>query len=184
MKLIVGLGNPEPKYDGTRHNIGFMAINHYVNGLGEKFKTKFNGQYIQTTVSGEKVIFLKPDTFMNLSGEAVIKYMNFFDIAIEDVLIIYDDLDLDFAKIRIKQNSSHGGHNGIKSIINHLKSKAFLRVKLGINNEYKRDVKNFVLGTFNKNEQQQLPTLWMETDKIIEDFINGYDSLELMNKYN
>ncbi len=184
MKLIVGLGNPEPKYDKTRHNIGFMALNHYTTGINESFKKKFNGHYVQTNVSGEKVIFLKPDTFMNLSGEAVIKYMNFFDIDLEDVLIIYDDLDLNFQTIRLKKNSSHGGHNGIKSIINHVKTKDFLRVKLGINNEYKRDVKNFVLGTFNQEEKSGLEEVFTKTDQIIDNFISGDDAKTLMNKYN
>ncbi len=184
MKLIVGLGNPEPKYDKTRHNVGFMALNHYVDGLSETFKNKFNGKYVQTNIGGEKVIFLKPETYMNLSGEALIKYMNFFDIKIEDVLIIYDDLDLNFSTIRLKKNSSHGGHNGIKSIINHVKTKDFLRIKIGISNEYKRDVKNFVLGKFSNEEARELEMIFTKTDAIIHSFISGDDALTLMNKYN
>ncbi len=184
MKLIVGLGNPEPKYDMTRHNIGFMAVNHYTNALNESFKEKFNAMYVQANINGEKVIFLKPLTYMNLSGEAVIKHMNFFDVNIEDVIVVYDDLDLNFETIRLKKNSSHGGHNGIKSLISHLKTKDFLRIKLGINNEYKRDTKNFVLGRFNKEEQARLDDLFNHTDRIIMDFIKGDDAITLMNKYN
>ncbi len=184
MKLIVGLGNPEPKYDMTRHNIGFMAVNYYVESKYEKFKSKFNAEYAEINVHGEKIIVIKPQTYMNLSGEAVIKYMNFFDVKLEDVLVIYDDLDLDFETIRLKKNSSHGGHNGIRNIIDHVKTKDFLRVKLGIKNEYKKDTKNFVLGKFAKNEQMELNSIFEVTNNIIEDFIHESDPVKLMNKYN
>lgn len=184
MKLIVGLGNPEPKYDMTRHNIGFMAVNYYIGSKGEKFKKKFNAEYAQITVHGEKVIVIKPQTYMNLSGEAVIKYMNFFDVKLEDVLVIYDDLDLNFTTIRLKKNSSHGGHNGIRNIIDHLKTKDFLRIKLGIKNEYKKDTKHFVLANFSKAEQQELNSIFEKTSNIIDDFIKDNEAVKLMNKYN
>lgn len=184
MKLIVGLGNPGKQYDNTRHNVGFMALDHYVYGINESFKQKFNGKYIQTNISGEKVIFLQPETFMNLSGEAVIKYMNFFKIDVEDVLVVYDDLDMDFGKLRIKGNSSAGGHNGIKSIINHLKTKDFLKLKIGIRNEFKKDTKDFVLGNFSRQEMKEIDEIFNITDRVIDDFIKGDDQLKLMNRYN
>ena len=139
MKLIVGLGNPGDKYKGTRHNVGFMCLDRIADYNNITFKQKFNGLSCEYNVNGEKVILLKPDTFMNNSGEAVIKYLTFYKCEIEDVIVVYDDLDIDFGKIRIKGKSSSGGHNGIKSIINHLKTEDFLKVKIGVNNEYKKD---------------------------------------------
>ena len=113
-----------------------------------------------------------------------LKYLSFYKCNIEDVLVIYDDLDLDFGKIRIKGKSSSGGHNGIKSIINHLKTEEFLKVKIGINNEYKKDVKNFVLSNFSKEEKGELVNLINVIDEIAGDFIKGMDGVSLMNKYN
>ncbi|MDE6292442.1 MAG: aminoacyl-tRNA hydrolase, partial [Bacilli bacterium] len=112
MKLIVGLGNPGKEYQSTRHNVGFMVLDSY---LGEvKWSSKFNGLYYQTNINGEKYIFLKPQSYMNLSGGVIRKYVDYFKINIEDILVIQDDLDLSVGKIRIKINSSAGGHNGIK----------------------------------------------------------------------
>ncbi len=148
------------------------------------FSKKFNAQMVNTNIRGEKVIFIKPNTFMNLSGEAVRKYMDFYDIPLEDVLVIYDDLDMQFGKVRIKGKSSAGGHNGIKSIISHVKTQEFVRLKLGINNEYKRDVKNFVLAKFSKEEQKHLSDVYGISERVIDDFISGNEPIELMNKYN
>ena len=184
MKLIIGLGNPENQYEGTRHNIGFMCINDYVKKYNVKFKSKFNGLSCEVIINDEKIIFLKPDTYMNNSGEALIKYLQFYKIDLKDVLVIYDDLDLDFGKIRIKQKSSSGGHNGIKSIIRHVKTENFARVKIGINSIYKKDVKNFVLSKFSKEEQKELNNIYDKSNNIIDDFIKDADPLSLMNKYN
>jgi PTH1 family peptidyl-tRNA hydrolase len=184
MKLIIGLGNPGAKYEGTRHNVGFTCLDRIAEYNNVVFKQKFNGYSCEFASDGEKIILLKPDTFMNNSGEAVTKYLSFYKCNIEDVLVIYDDLDLDFGKIRIKGKSSSGGHNGIKSIINHLKTEEFLKVKIGINNEYKKDVKNFVLSNFSKEEKGELVNLINVIDEIAGDFIKGMDGVSLMNKYN
>jgi PTH1 family peptidyl-tRNA hydrolase len=184
MKLIVGLGNPENQYDGTRHNIGFMCINEYAKYNNAEFKEKFNGYSAEFIHNGEKVILLKPDTYMNNSGQAVRKYMDFYKVDLEDVMIVYDDLDMDFGKIRIKKKSSSGGHNGVKSIISHVNTDDFIKVKIGIKNEFKKDVKNFVLSKFNKNEVSDLSQVYRQVDEIIDTFIVGNDAVFLMNKFN
>ena len=148
MKLIVGLGNPEKKYDNTRHNIGFMVLDNYLGKVD--YKSKFNGLYYEKNINNEKVIFLKPQTYMNNSGLSVFEFVNFYKISLKDILIIQDDLDLDIGMIKFKFNSSSGGHNGIKSIINCLGSQEFSRLKIGINNEYKKDTIDFVLSKFSK----------------------------------
>lgn len=133
MKLIVGLGNPGKEYENTRHNCGFMAIDYLAQDLGVTInQAKFKGLYAKIKVEGEDVILLKPQTYMNLSGESVSEVMKFFKIDKEDVLVIYDDLDLPVGKIRIRANGSAGGHNGIKSLIAHLNGQDFKRIRIGI----------------------------------------------------
>ena len=118
MKLIVGLGNPGKEYENTRHNIGFMVIDNYLKN--EKFKTKFNGMYLKKVINNEEVIFLKRLSYMNLSGEVVKKYVNYFKINLSDLLIISDDLDMPCFKIKLKYKGSSGGHNGLKNIIQNI----------------------------------------------------------------
>lgn len=184
MKLIIGLGNPEPNYDLTRHNIGFMIINDYCQNQTIIFKSKVKYQIAEANILGEKVIFIKPSTYMNLSGEAIKSVVDFYKISIEDIIVIYDDLDLEFNTLRIKKNSSSGGHNGIKSTINHLGTQDFLKLKVGINNQFKADSKSFVLNKFTKKEQLELKQIYQRTSKIIDEFIKGSDGFDLMNLYN
>ena len=132
MKLIVGLGNPGKEYENTRHNIGFMVIDHFATG--DHWKSKWNALYMEKNMNGEKIILVKPQTYMNLSGNAIIEFVNFYKINLEDILVIQDDLDLSIGTYRLKINSSAGGHNGIKSIINLLGSNHFARLKIGISN--------------------------------------------------
>ncbi len=183
MKLVVGLGNPGELYENTRHNFGFMAIDNYIAGK-YSMNSKGKYQYAKENIAGETVIFMKPLTFMNLSGQAVREVMDFYKITISDIIVIYDDLDSNFGKIKIKKNSSSGGHNGIKDIINHLGSQDFLRIKLGINNEYKKDVKKFVLSKFSKEEMEQMIDIFVIVNNIIDDYLRTDDYLNLMNKYN
>ncbi|MDE5630137.1 MAG: aminoacyl-tRNA hydrolase [Bacilli bacterium] len=143
MKLIVGLGNPGKEYENTRHNIGFMVLDSYLGDV--KWSSKFNGLYYQSVINGEKYIFLKPQSYMNLSGGVVRKYMDYFKITFEDILVIHDDLDLEVGRVRIKINSSAGGHNGIKDIIACLKTDAFARIKVGVSNNKNVDTKDYVL---------------------------------------
>lgn len=181
MKLIVGLGNPGKEYDKTRHNVGFMVIDNYCRS--EIFQTKFNGLYLMKIYDGEKVIFLKPLSYMNLSGTVVSKYVNFFKIKYEDILIIRDDLDLALGTAKIKYDSSSGGDNGIKSIIAALGTKTFGQLKIGISNDKTRDTKDYVLGRFTNREQEILEKIINKTPIIIESFIkNGIE--KTMSEFN
>ena len=190
MKLIVGLGNPlslqNPglNYFLTRHNVGFDVVDKYLNNHNlNANKNKFDGLYIDTTINGEKVIFLKPQKYMNLSGEVVKKFVDYFKINIEDILIIHDDLDQTVGSIKLKQNSSSGGHNGIKDIEKNLKTKDYKRLKIGISNNKQIDTKDYVLGHFSKEERQILDKSIEISQNIIDDFfILNFD--RLMGKYN
>ena len=181
MKLIVGLGNPGKEYENTRHNIGFMTLDNYLGNIS--WKNDKNAYTYKTKINNEDVLFIKPTTFMNLSGIAVSHYVNYYKIALKDILIIQDDLDLDLGATRLKISSSSGGHNGIKSIIEHLNTKDFLRLKVGISKP-NNDIIDFVLSKFNKEELQELNNTFTKTNNIINDFINNENIERLMNKYN
>lgn len=184
MKLIVGLGNPGKEYENTRHNIGFDVVDNYLKKLGiEANKNKFEGLYVESNIKGEKVVFVKPQKYMNLSGEVVRKYYDFYKVNIEDILIIHDDLDQDLGKIKLKRNSSSGGHNGIKNIELHLGTKNYKRLKVGISNDKNIDTKNYVLSKISKEERKVLDNSIDICSNIIDDFFKlSFD--ELMNKYN
>ncbi len=179
MKLIVGLGNPGKEYKYTRHNVGFIILDTYLNN--EKWFTKDNYEYVIKNVNNEKVMFLKPLTYMNLSGFAVARVVNFYKINYEDILVIHDDLDLKCGQYRFKFDSSAGGHNGIKSIIGSLGTQKFCHLKIGIGHETNRDIKDYVLGNLSKNEIFDLET--EKYSEMIEYFIvNGIE--KCMNNYN
>ena len=178
MKLIVGLGNPGKEYDKTRHNIGYMVIDNYLGGV--KYKEKYNGLYYERNIDGEKIMFLKPLTYMNNSGICIRKYVNFYDIKHSDIMVIHDDLDLESGIIRFKINSTSGGHNGIKSIIDNLNDNDFFRMKIGISNT-DNDVIDYVLGKMGKKELNNIK--FDITKDAIDDFIK-YDYHYVMNKYN
>lgn len=181
MKLIVGLGNPGSEYKNTRHNIGFMVLDSY---LGEvKWSSKFKSLYYETTVNSEKYIFLKPQTYMNLSGFAVSAFAKYYKLDYKDILVIHDDLDLPVGTFRIKVNSSSGGHNGIKDIIASLHTDAFARVKIGISHDKNKDTKDYVLGSFSKVELNSIQKNFKHIYDIIENF--NYDTItDLMSTYN
>lgn len=181
MKLVVGLGNPGKEYENTRHNIGFMSLDHYLGTV--KYSKKFNAEYYETNIDVEKYIFIKPLSYMNLSGKVVYDFVNFYKLDLSDVLVIQDDMDLEFGKIRIKINSSSGGHNGIKDIIKYLNSTSFARIKFGIAHNRNMDTKDYVLSKFSKEELNILSNSFSVVDKIIEDF-SKLSIQELMSKYN
>lgn len=184
MKLVVGLGNPGKEYENTRHNVGFDVVDAYLKSKNINIKKdKFNGLYAETNVNSEKVIFLKPQKYMNLSGEVVRKYIDFFKIKPEDILVIHDDLDQVLGKIKLKQNSSSGGHNGIKNIELHLGTKNYKRLKIGISNDKTIDTKNYVLGKICKEERMLLDKSIETCINIIDDYFN-MNFMDLMNKYN
>lgn len=183
MKLIVGLGNPEKKYDNTRHNIGFSLIDYWsTKYLIDVTKKKFTGLYGIGTINGEKIIFLKPLSYMNLSGDVVIKFVDYFDIELNDIIVVQDDLDMELGKFKFSFNHSSGGHNGIKDIIKKLNSKEFLRLKIGIGNN-DTDVISYVLGKFNKHELDVISNIFELLDDVVFDFVN-LNRDRLLSKYN
>lgn len=184
MKLIVGLGNIGKEYDNTRHNVGFKALDQLLDKYNITLdKNKFDGYYTKTTINSEQVILLKPAKYMNLSGEVVRKYVDFFKIEIEDILIISDDLDQEVGKYKLKQKGSSGGHNGLKDIERHLGTDKYKRLKIGISNNKLIDTKDYVLGKITKEDNEILDKIYKIVPNIIEDFITlDFDSL--MSKYN
>lgn len=185
MKIIVGLGNPGQKYDKTKHNTGFMTMDHYLDEKGLSLdKDKFEGLWTKQKINGEDVILLEPQTYMNESGRSVSQVANFFKVDPEDILIIQDDMDMPIGKIRIRANGKSGGHNGIKSIIRDLGTEKFNRLKIGIRHPKNATVVSWVLTPFNDEQQKLMDDAFDTSVKIIDDFIAGRDSQYLMNKYN
>lgn len=184
MKMIVGLGNPGKEYDNTRHNIGFMVIDNYLsNKKIYNNKQKFNGIYYESIINNEKVLFLKPQKYMNLSGEVVRDFINYFKIDISDILIINDDLDMPCGKVKIKPSGSCGGHNGLRNIEQNIGTKNYKRVKIGIANNKLIETKDYVLGKFSTNELKLINESILKVSFIIDDFIE-LEFEKLMSKYN
>lgn len=183
MYLIVGLGNPGREYEHTRHNIGFDAIDKISSRYNiDLNRTKFKGMYGEGFLNGEKVILLKPLTYMNLSGESVGEIASFYKIKNENIIIIYDDVDLEVGRIRIRKKGSSGGHNGIKSILCHLENEEFTRIKLGVG-KAERDMVSHVLGKFHVEDREKIEGVLNCTVDIVDSIIkDGADSA--MNKYN
>ena len=181
MKLVVGIGNYGKEYECTRHNIGFMVLDYFPGN--KKFAKKFNSLCCEENINGEKVIFIKPLTYVNLSGEAVAKFANYYKIESKDILIVQDDLDLSFLKYRLKYKSSAGGHNGMKSIIASLGTDMVPRLKIGIAHDRSIDTKDYVLGRFSVDEIKVLEGVYEKLVDVVDDFCDiGLD--KLMTKYN
>lgn len=181
MKLVVGLGNIGKEYENTRHNVGFLILDSFLSEF--RLENKFRAMIKKETISGVDVLFVKPVTYMNLSGEAVRKIVDYYHIESKDILVIHDDLDLSFGRYRLKEDSSSGGHNGIKSIIQCLGSQQFNRLKIGIANNKEMDTKDYVLGKFSKEETLFLKDTYPLFREIIESFLeNGMTYT--MNHYN
>lgn len=179
MKLVVGLGNPGKEYEYTRHNVGFIIVDNYLKD--SKWIKDKDCMYQTINYCGQKVMFLKPLTYMNLSGNAVARIVKFYKIDPKDILVIHDDLDLNIGVYRLKKSSSAGGHNGIKSIIQMLNTNDFSRFKVGIGNNKNQDTRNYVLNKLSTSEIESL-----KSKKYI-DIINYYienDIEKTMNKYN
>ena len=181
----MGLGNPGRPYEGTRHNVGFDTVDllAYRNNITLN-KLKFKSVYGEGIIGKEKVILLKPQTYMNNSGMAVLDLYNFYRIPVENILIIVDDIDIDFGTIRIKRKGSAGSHNGLKSIIYHLQSENFPRVKIGIGKKKEnQDLADFVLSRFNKEEREKIDEAIEKAALAVETIIaDGID--KAMNKFN
>jgi PTH1 family peptidyl-tRNA hydrolase len=176
MKIIVGLGNPGRKYIFTRHNIGFLFLDYLTSifdGSDFKEESKFKAALAEVNVEGEKVLLVKPTTFMNLSGEAIVALKNFYKLEKKDFLICYDDVDLNFENIRYRAKGSAGTHNGMRSVIGLLGSEEIPRLRFGVEVlERKAPIRDFVLGRFSESEMAALPTIFKEALELVyEKFI-------------
>ena len=184
MKLIVGLGNPTKEYENTRHNVGFMVMDRLADVLNVSISTsKFKGEYTKFKYHGEDVVLLKPMTYMNNSGESVSQIMKYFKIDVEDLLVIYDDMDMPVGKLRLRQSGSAGGHNGVKSIIAHVGTQSFKRIRIGIDKHPRIKVVDYVLGHFNKDERPLIDEGIENAVKAIELYLDK-DFVAAMNTYN
>lgn len=155
IKLIVGLGNPGKEYENTRHNMGFKVLDEIAKKLDiNKWKERDGGLYFDCHLDMWKVIFLKPQKYINLSGDVIIKFVSFFEINPEDIIVISDDLDLPIGSIKMKEKGSSGGHNGLKNIESRLGTSEYKRIKLGISNNKEIDTKDYVLGKFSSAERK------------------------------
>ena len=165
--LFVGLGNPGMEYELTRHNIGAYVVYHFANSIGVSFKEKkdLSGFIGKAVIDGQKVIFLLPTTFMNLSGQAVSKCMNYFDIPVENLLVLSDDTYIPFLDVRLKMGGSAGGHNGLKDIEIKLNTKEYKRLRIGIGEKTTEDLADYVLQLFAKREQEKMDDI---VDKCIQ----------------
>ena len=173
MKLIVGLGNPGKKYENTRHNSGFAVIDRTLAKLNvELDKNKFNADYTMINRNGEKIYILKPLTYMNLSGEAVVLFMKYFGIEPEDLVVVHDDLDLPVGKIRLRQSGSCGGQNGMRNIIDLLGDSNIKRIRVGIGKDPLIPVVDYVLG---KTKKEDLEVYNQALDKASDALIYWLD---------
>ena len=184
MKLITGLGNPGNEYSKTRHNVGFLLIDRLCEELGISLdKNKCKANYGICYRKGEKIIIAKPMTYMNLSGQAVKSLMKFYDIAVEDLIVVHDDLDLPTGKLRLRQKGSSGGQKGMGNIIDMLGTSEINRIRIGISNNKLIDTKDYVLSRFSSEEEAQIKEA---IDKAVQAIIYSFDHDfdEVMSKFN
>ena len=184
MYVIAGLGNPGKKYENTRHNMGFITIDQLAEKHNIKVdKLKFKALVGEGRIAGQKVMLVKPQTYMNLSGESIREVMNFYKLEPENLIVIYDDIDIEAGTLRIRKFGSAGTHNGMKSVVYQLQSDRFPRIRLGIGSQKKGDLVNFVIGGFSKEEvpvlEEAVNYAVLATECIIEDGID-----KAMNQYN
>lgn len=185
MKLIVGLGNPTNKYEGTRHNVGFDVIDKMADEYGIGLDViKHKGMYGKGKIDGQTVILLKPMTFMNLSGESVSQVASYYKIASSDIIVVYDDINLDVGRLRVRGKGSAGGHNGIKNIIANLHTEEFPRVRVGVGMKPPRmDLADYVLSHFSNEDRKLVDESYDKAIKAIALLVN--DELDkAMNEYN
>lgn len=184
--IIAGLGNPGLTYENTRHNAGFMAVDRILKDTQTSgFKLKFKSKCTTAMISGKSCLILKPETFMNNSGEAVEAAMNFYKIPAQNVIVLFDDISLDVGKIRIRRKGSSGGHNGIKSIIDLTGTEDFPRVKIGVGKKPRPDydLAKWVLSKFSQSESEALSSALDSAAQSVKLILSGKTD-EAMNKYN
>lgn len=175
MKMIFGLGNPELKFDGTPHNCGFFAVDKLAEEFGGTFgKKKMQGIMAEIIVENEKVMLIKPQTYMNSSGECILKYVKKFKVPLNNILVISDDIDLPAGTIRFRQKGSAGSHNGLKSVVFSLKSTEFPRLRIGVGKPPEHmDLKDFVLSKLTPENKQLIENSYEEIKQKIYDFLKA-----------
>ncbi|HWQ88650.1 MAG TPA: aminoacyl-tRNA hydrolase [Desulfitobacteriaceae bacterium] len=184
MKAVIGLGNPGPQYALSRHNVGFLAVDRLAEDFGLVFKAKYQGLMAEGQIAGKKVLFLKPQTFMNLSGRSVKELAAFYKLAGEDILVLHDDIDLPLGKIRMRQRGGAGGHNGLRSIMAELGREDFWRFKIGVSRPPEHwDTAGYVLAPFLSAELTVLNEVLERVQKAVLLWLGG-DSAKAMNLYN
>ncbi len=188
MKLVVGLGNPGPRYENTRHNVGFQVIDSLREQLSDDYtitpRSRFDAMIYEIRGSGGNALLVKPLNYMNRSGQSVVKIANWYKLDLDDIIVIQDDVDLPTGKVRFREKGGAGGHNGISSIINHLGTDQFKRAKIGIARPYSADVSGHVLTPFCKEEQKDIDIAVEQVSEGVSSWLKGEDFLMLMNKYN
>ena len=184
IKLVVGLGNPGKKYENTRHNIGFKVLDKVAEKLNISYwKQRDNALFFDEFVDMYKVVFIKPQNYINLSGDVMIKFVKFYDVKVEDIIVVCDDLDTPVGGIRIKEKGTSGGHNGLKNIEQNLKTTEYKRIKIGISNNKEIDTKDYVLGKITKAEEKKLnPIIDKAADAVIKSLERPFH--EVMSKFN
>ena len=176
VQMIVGLGNPGPKYEQTRHNVGFIFVDELARSKGASFKqeNKFHGDVCKLSLAGNDVWLLKPNTFMNLSGKSVAALARFYKIAPESILVVHDELDIPPGQLRLKQGGGHGGHNGLRDMIAQLGSKEFIRLRVGVGHPGdSREVTNYVLGKAPRDEQIEIAAAMDEVLRTLPQILDG-----------
>lgn len=172
IKMVCGLGNPGKKYENTRHNVGFQILNIFAQEINASFQEKVNFAQISFFKYGvNKILLIKPLRYMNLSGEIVQYYQNYYKIDLSDICIIHDEVDLGIGTYKFQIGASAAGHNGIKNIINHLKSKNFYRLRIGIKNQHYQKGKEFVLSNFDQNDKKTLNGILVKVLQIMNNFL-------------
>ncbi len=186
MYLIVGLGNPGPRYDGSRHNIGFEAVDKIASSYHISLtKLAHKGMFGEGSIQGEKVLLIKPQTFMNLSGECVAGFKEYYKVEDNHVIVLYDDVSLETGKLRVRPGGGAGGHNGMKSIIYMLKTDAFVRIRMGVGSPKNpnMDLADYVLGRFAKEEMDAMRSCILNAEYALE-LIVRFGADYAMNKLN
>ena len=180
MQLIVGLGNPGKKYQYTRHNIGYMAIENIISAQHDyKIKNKFNSIIYEVIIDSNKIILVKPETYMNNSGDAVYQIANFYKINSKDIFVLHDELDIPFGKIRIKIGGGNAGHNGLKSITNKINNN-YTRVRLGIGHPGKKEMVNsHVMGNFSGSEKDNLNQILNYLTNNVNEILNKKEKFSI-----
>jgi len=171
LKVVVGLGNPGAKYEKTRHNVGFLFLDHLAQKLGATWSMdkRFHGLVSQSVLGGNRIYLLKPQTFMNRSGSSVVVMMQFYKLKVDELLVVHDELDFDVGMVKLKQGGGHAGHNGLRDIIAHLGSNDFSRIRLGIGRPLSgRSVSDYVLSKLDSDTFAVLESKYSEIERLIE----------------